>query len=85
MDEGNTFVNVNSEDADNHRRIPATQYSLTWDQSEETCYYMGNSQGGPEYSHNPRESVIEGVQANYKTDALFATSFNYDMFDDSIC
>ena len=68
-----------------YRLIPAFEYNLTWDHTEMTCYYVGNRQGGPERSHNPTESVIEGSQSQYETSSLFATSFAYSMFDTAIC
>ena len=85
VERGITYVLVNDESADNHRRIPATEYNLTWGHSEETCYYIGNSQGGPELSHNPCESVIEGAQSDYATAGLFETHFPYKMFDELSC
>ena len=83
--DNDNYILVNDEDADNHRRIPVFQYELLWDHSERTCYYAGNSQGGPEFSTNPRESVIEGVQSDYKTDTLFDATFKFEMFEESFC
>ena len=65
--------------------IPAFKYNLTWDYEIKTCYYVGNNQGGPERSHNPVESVIEGVFTQYKTTSLFDTSFDFSVFDESQC
>ena len=78
-------VEIYSPGADNYRRIPAFEYSLTWDHTRKSCYYVGNSQGGPELSHNQTESVIQGYQSQYQTDGLFETSFIYEMFDETVC
>ena len=79
------YIEIYSPGADNYRRIPALGYSLTWDHSRKLCYYVGNSQGGPERSHNPVESVIQGYQNQYETAGLFATSFFYGVFDEAVC
>ena len=50
-----------------------------------TCYYVGNAQGGPENSHDPLESVIEGDQSQYVTSSLFDPSFEYSQFEDMHC
>ena len=83
--EGYKFVLVNAEDAENHRRIPAFEYDLTWDQTQRTCYYVGNIQGGPESFADPRKSVIEGVQSDYQMAGLFETAFTFKKFDESAC
>ena len=49
------------------------------------CYYVGNSQGGPAKSHNPRESVFEGTVSQYETPSLFSSSFYYSRFEESRC
>jgi len=70
----------------NYRRFPALPYHLTWDHTPKTCYYAGNSQGGPERSHNPSESVIQGSYRQYETSGLFSTQFSdYSQFDDDVC
>ena len=79
------YVVIYSPGADNYRRIPALGYSLTWDHSRKLCYYVGNSQGGPERSHNQVESVIQGYQSQYETAGLFATLFYYGVFDEAVC
>ena len=82
---GQVFVDVNSPSADNHRHIPARKYSMTWDHHHKTCYYAGNSQGGPEASRDPEESVIEGVFTDYETRGLFDTGFKFEKFKDRVC
>ena len=83
--EDKTYIEIYDSSHDSYRRIPAFEYSLTWDHTKMTCYYVGNSRGGPEFSHNRVESVIEGGQLDYTTDSLFATSYKYEMFDESVC
>ena len=46
---------------------------------------MGNSQGGPERSRNPMNSVIEGSYSQYIVDGLFDTEFEYERFDENAC
>ena len=50
-----------------------------------TCYYVGSSQGGPEFSEDRKESVIEGSQEQYETTSLFETLFEFSEFDESVC
>ena len=78
-------IEVNRLGEENHRFFPALEYPLTWDHTEKECYYVGNCQGGPEFSYDPIESVIQGTQSEYMTSGLFDTSFQYQMFDDSVC
>ena len=83
--EDGVFVDINDIDASNYRHIPARKYFLTWDHFHQTCYYVGNSQGGPEKSRNQEESVIEGSYKDYETSGLFDTDFLYEQFEDGIC
>ena len=48
---------------DDHRFLTAFEYSLTWNCTSVTCYmyYVGNFHGGSKFSHNPRETLIEGL------------------------
>ena len=71
------YIQVYSPGDSRYRLIPAFEYM--------TCYYVGNRQGGPVRSRNPTESVIEGSPSQYETSSLFATSFAYSMFGDSVC
>ena len=82
---GKVFVDINSPGASNHRHIPARKYSMTWDHQHKTCYYCGNSQGGPEASRNQNESVIEGLYTDYQTGGLFDTQFKFKKFNDNVC
>ena len=84
-DEGEYFVVLFNSSSPHYRRIPAMLAPLTWDHSQAPCYYVGNAQGGPELSHSPRESVIEGRLAQYEAASLFETSFFYSKFDESQC
>ena len=68
-----------------YRRIPALLEQVTWDHTQAPCYYVGDSQGGPELSNDPRESVIEGGLVQYQTSSLFGTSFFYSKFEESQC
>ena len=79
------YVLIHTPDDPRYRSVPAFKYSVTWDHTPMTCYYVGNSQGGPEDSHNPTESVIEGDQSQYVTSSLFATEFEYNQFEDTYC
>ena len=83
--EDGVFVDINDIDAPNYRHIPARKHSLTWDHFHQTCYYVGNSQGGPEKSRNQEESVIEGSYTDYETSGLFDTGFLHEQFEDGIC
>ena len=82
------YVEIYSLGADNTAAyIPAFEYSLTWDHSQKPCYYVRDSQGGPERFYNQVESVIQGYQSQYQTAGLlnFETSFIYEMFDETVC
>ena len=79
------YIEIYSPGADNYRRMHALEYGLTWDHSRKLCYYVGNSQGGAERSHNQAESVIQGYQSHYQTAGLFETSFEYERFDEGVC
>ena len=68
-----------------YRHFPAFFYQLVWDLSEDGCYYVGNGQGGPEKTHDPINSVIEGSYSQYIVDGLFDTQFVYEQFDESVC
>ena len=68
-----------------YRNFPALFYHLVWDLSEDGCYYVGNSQGGPERSRDPINSVIEGSYPQYIVDGLFDTEFAYERFEESAC
>ena len=82
---GKVFVDVNTLGAHNYHHIPARKYSMTWDHHHKTCYYVGNSQGGPEASRNQLESVIEGSYRDYETKSLFDTGFKFAKFKDDVC
>ena len=85
VDGGENFVILFNSTSPQYRRIPAELESLTWDHTLAPCYYVGDSQGGPESSNDPRESVIEGSVAWYETSSLFGTAFFYSKFDESQC
>ncbi|CAI8024285.1 hypothetical protein GBAR_LOCUS14114 [Geodia barretti] len=68
-----------------YRHFPALFYHLVWDLSDDGCYYVGNSQGGPEGSRDPINSVIEGSYSQYIVDGLFDTEFEYERFDENAC
>ncbi|CAI7989837.1 hypothetical protein GBAR_LOCUS348 [Geodia barretti] len=85
VDGGEHFVVLFNSTSPHYRRIPAELAALTWDHTLAPCYYVGDSQGGPERSNDPRESVIEGSVARYHTSSLFGTSFFYSKFDESQC
>ena len=68
-----------------YRHFPALFYHLVWDLSEDGCYYVGNSQGGSERSHDPINSVTEGSYPQYIVDGLFDTEFAYERFEESAC
>ena len=70
---------------ESYRNFPAIFYPLVWDRSATGCYYAGDSQGGPETSRNPINSVIEGHYSHYTMDGLFDTEFRYGQFEDSSC
>lgn len=79
------LVQIYTPDDPRYRLIPALKHNITWDHTRMTCYYIGNSQGGPEFSEDITESVIEGSQYQYETRSLFETSFDYSEFDETIC
>ena len=82
-DPDNVFVEIFSPENPSYRRIPAFEAPRTWDHKHATCYYVGNSQGGPSQSHNPVESVIEGRLSNYETRSLFAPEFLFRRFGET--
>lgn len=78
-------MDINKEDDPAYRHIPARKYTMMWDHHHKTCYYVGNSQGGPEKSRNSLESVIEGSYKDYETEGLFDTAFKYGKFNNEVC
>ena len=83
--DGNLYVDINKPSDNNYHHIPARKYSMTWDHHHKTCYYVGNSQGGPEKSRDQLESVIEGSYKDYMTNTLFDTNFKFAKFEDKVC
>ena len=57
----------------------------TWDNSKETCVYVGNSQGGPsgEFFNQLSGSVIEGSYKDYMVEGIFDTEFKYSRIEGS--
>ncbi|CAI8024993.1 Extracellular matrix protein FRAS1, partial [Geodia barretti] len=82
---GEPYVQVFDPTHENYRLIPAFPAPRTWDHTPAPCYYVGNAQGGPSRSHDPRESVIEGKVDDYETSSLFSPIFLYAQFDESVC
>ena len=80
--DGMSYIEVYDSGHESYRNFPALYYALEWDHSATGCYYAGDSQGGPERSHNPINSVIEGHYSQYTMDELFDTEFLYGRFDD---
>ena len=80
-----TYVQVFDDGHPSYRLIPAERQPRTWGHMKAPCYYVGNNQGGPSGSHNPRQSVIEGRVSQYETPSLFSPSFFYARFDESLC
>lgn len=85
MQNGEVFIELFHSTNPSYRFIPAELAPRTWDHTQATCYYVGDSQGGPSHSRDPVESVIEGNVYQYETNSLFATSFMYSNFEESIC
>ena len=82
---GNQFIELYNTSHEHYRRFPYFEHKLSWDHSENPCYYVGNKQGGSEGSHKPVESIIEGDYAKYNTGSLFGTNFEFSRFEDSTC
>ena len=80
-----SYIEVYEPGHKSYRNFPVFFYNLVWDQSADGCYYAGDSQGGPERSRDPINSVIEGDYTQYITDGLFDTEFTYNHFDDTTC
>ena len=63
------------------RQFVANLHPQTWDLSQVSCLYAGNSQGGTlgEFgdANNP---VVEGHYSDYMVTGLFATQFKYSQF-----
>lgn len=76
------YIDINEPGDPNFRHIPASRYDLSWNYAHKTCYYVGNSQGGPELSRSASESVIEGSYKEYQTGGLFDPVFKYNVFED---
>ena len=59
------------------RRLPRT-----WDNTPQTCFFVGDSQGGPRYEDGEEyDSVIQGDYTEYIVDSLFTTEFEYARFN----
>ena len=83
--DGSPDIELYQPDHSSYRHFPTFFYHLVWDLSEDGCYYVGNSQGGPERSRDPINSVIEGTYPQYIVDGLFDTEFVYEQFDEGTC
>ena len=83
--EEDQYIEVHNIDSETYRRFPYVVHDITWNHDKTTCYYVGNKQGGPENSHDPIESVIEGDYSMYSTGGLFDTGFVFSRFDDDTC
>ena len=84
-DDGSPDIELYDPTHPSYRHFPAFFYQLVWDLSEDGFYYVGNGQGGPEKTHDPINSVIEGSYSQYIVDGLFDTQFVYEQFDESVC
>ena len=83
--DGEHYLEIFDPSHSSYRLIPAFLAPRTWDHTHANCYYVGNLQGGPSRSHDPQESVIEGKLSEYETSSLFATTFTYEEFEESMC
>ena len=81
--EGSPHIHLYELGHESYRIFPAVFYDLVWDLSDDGCYYAGNSQGGPERTRDPINSVIEGSYSQYVMDGLFDTEYMYDRFEEN--
>ena len=60
------------------RSFLGDSFPRTWDNTPESCLYVGNGQGGPSGEFpDLTGSVIEGHYTEYMVDDMFATDFKY--------
>lgn len=53
-------------------------FPRTWDNTRETCLFVGNGQGGPSGAFaDLQDSVIEGYYTDYMIESMFGTDFKY--------
>ena len=64
------------------RSFAGDQFPRTWDNTRETCLYVGNSQGGPSGEFDELTgSVIEGRYTSYMVDDMFGTEFAFSRLE----
>ena len=72
------------------RSFLGQRFPRTWDNSPETCFYVGDGQGGPggkfigedeDFRGRSARTVIEGRYTDYIVDSLFQTEFLYEEWE----
>ena len=67
-------IEVNEMQTNKYRQIPVIRGEVTFDGTRHVCYYPSMKIG-----------VTEGNNSQYQTDSLFATNFDYTIFNDKKC
>ena len=62
------------------RSVLAEIFERTWDNTPETCLYMGNAQGGSA-EDSVFDSVIQGTYKDYIVNDMFETNFVYEEWE----
>ena len=70
------------------RSFVGLESSVTWELERRPCYFVGSGEGGALYevsAPDPNDPVIEGQYTDYIVKSLFATSYRYNHFNNSLC
>ena len=68
------IIEVNEMYTSKYRLISVLRVNETFDGTHHVCYYTAMKTG-----------VTEGIYSQYQTDSLFATNFDYTLFNDKEC
>ena len=68
------------------RSFVGLESSMTWENEQRPCLYVGNPQAGPlDEIVDPNDSVIEGTYRDYEVASLFSPDFVFSYFDETFC
>ena len=80
------IVTVEPENGSPVRNFLAEEFSRTWENRQDTCFYAGNGQAGRSgMVAAADDSVIEGNYSDYLMSSIFEDDFVYSQFEGSQC
>ena len=80
------IVTVEPENSSPARSFLAEEFSRTWENRQDTCFYAGNGQAGRSgMVAAADDSVVEGSYSDYLMSSIFEHDFVYSQFEGSQC